>query len=119
VRDALHATSDQGHLSEDVATLVPGDALAMTALVALPDLGAPVEDHEHLVAPVALAHDRLPRFEAPDLAHQHDDARLCRAKPREQRDRARRIGEPQADEVPERDDLRGPEYGREQDEVRD
>src|SRR5262249_3794007 len=106
VRRAPHAVPDECHLAEDVAALVLGDAPAMTGPVARPALGAPVEDHEHLVARVALAHDRLPRLEAPHLAHEHDHARLRRAQPCEQRDRARRIvAEPQADEVPERDDL--------------
>src|SRR4029077_9099291 len=115
-----HAVPDEGHLAEDVAALVLGDAPAMTDLVALPDLGAPVENHEHLVARVALPDDLVLRLEAPHLAHEHDHARLRGAKSREQRDRARRIvAEPQADEVPERDDLRGPEHGRKQDEVRD
>src|SRR5438094_7938134 len=77
------------HLAEHVAAPVLGHPPPLLA-VARPALGAPADEHLHLVAELDAAHDHLAGREALELAHQHYDARLPVPETREARDRPRR-----------------------------
>src|SRR5207253_8472403 len=87
---AALGVAHEPHLAEHVAPPVLGHPPPLL-VAACPHLGAATDDDEHLVAQLAAADDRLAGREAPELAHQDDDARLRRTEAGEERDRPGRL----------------------------